>query len=228
VDERTDAVRRHASTSFPLRGVHAFLECTRCHVGTDEAHLVKVSSECIACHADDFAAAVNPNHASASFSTRCETCHDDSRTTWAGAGFDHARTGFALTGAHRSAACAACHTSGTYAGTPRDCYACHRSEYEATSNPNHTAAGFPNQCASCHSTSTWSGARFDHDPLFRIYSGRHREAWTSCTQCHQNPSRYADFTCLTCHQQTQTDEHHREVTGYRYESVACYTCHRNV
>jgi hypothetical protein len=299
--DRSDAVRRHASTSFPLRGVHALLECTRCHTGADEAHLAKVSSECVACHADDYAAARAPDHAQAGYSTRCESCHDATRATWTGAGFDHASTGFALTGAHRAVACAtchaggkyaglssecaachradydrttdpnhaaarfstqctlchgtttwagaafdhaqtrfplsgahtplacaACHGSGQYAGTPTDCYACHRTDYEGTTNPGHAAAGFSTACTACHSTSSWQGATFDHDPFFRIYSGRHRETWSSCTQCHQNPASYRDFTCFQCHSQSETDPKHREVSQYRYDSGACYTCHRNV
>jgi cytochrome c7-like protein len=300
--QRSDAVRRHASTSFPLRGVHALLECTRCHTGADEAHLTRVSSECVSCHASEYAATQNPNHAAAGFPTRCEECHDVARaqwagtgfnhsttgfpltgahgalactachtrgtyaglssecyschrpqyeatqnpnhvaarfstqcaschntTSWAGATFDHATTGFPLTGAHRSLACTACHTGGTYAGLSPDCYSCHRADYEATNNPNHAAAGFPTTCASCHTTSAWQPASFNHDGLyFRIYSGRHQGRWNSCADCHTNPSSFADFSCFQCHSQAETDPHHTQVQGYRYESAACYSCHRNV
>jgi hypothetical protein len=299
--DRSDAVRRHASTSFPLRGVHAWLECTRCHGGGGEAHLASVSSQCVACHSAQYAATTSPDHAAAGYSTQCQDCHDAARTSWAGAGFnhastgfpldgahralacntchsggtyvglsaecvschraeydrtqapqhaaagfpttctnchntaswagavfDHARTRFPLTGAHAGASCTACHSGGQYAGTPTDCYACHRANYEGTTNPGHVAAGFNTACASCHSTTAWQPATFDHDRFFRIYSGRHRSEWTSCTQCHQNSSSYTDFTCLQCHGQADTDPHHREVSGYRYESIACYTCHRNV
>ena len=373
--DRSDAVRRHASTTFPLKGVHALLECTRCHVGQDEAHVSRVSSECASCHATEYAATKNPDHAAAGFSQQCETCHDAGRATWGGVGFDHAKTGFALTGAHRplvcstchtsgqysglspscyachrpayeraqdpnhvaasfstqctschgttswagasfdhsrtafaltgahtSTSCTACHTGGRYAGTPTDCYACHRSNYEGTTNPNHVTAGMPTTCLTCHSTSAWQPANFDHArtsfPLtgahtstsctachtggryagtptdcyachrsnyegttnpnhaaasfptlctnchtttgwqpanwnhdtqyFRIYSGRHNGTWSSCTQCHTNSSNYRDFSCFACHSQANTDGHHREVSGYRYDSAACYSCHRGV
>jgi len=225
---RADAIREHAATGFPLVGVHALVECTRCHGNTGEGVITRVSSQCAACHAAQYAAATSPDHAASGFPTQCETCHSPARTAWTGARFDHAFTGFPLTGAHRALQCAACHTAGGFAGLSGDCFACHQAEYVATSNPSHATAGFGTQCASCHTTNAWQPATFDHDRFFRIYSGRHRELWTSCAQCHQNPGNYSDFTCLQCHGQTDTDPRHREVTGYRYESSACYACHRDV
>ncbi len=35
------------------------------------------------------------------------------------------------------------------------------------------------------------------------------------------------FTCTNCHGRAETDDEHRGVGGYRYESVACYSCHPN-
>ena len=75
---------------------------------------------------------------------------------------------------------------------------------------------------------TWEVPMFDHDaPFFPIYSGAHRGRWTSCSSCHTTASSYKAFTCLTCHAQTEMDGHHRGLSGYRYESQACYTCHPN-
>ena len=226
---RSDAVRLHAASGFTLRGAHALVECSRCHAGEAGTHVAAVSRECIACHTADYAAASNPNHAAAGYSTSCSDCHDAGGITWSGAGFDHASTGFRLTGAHRAQACTTCHGGGTYTGLSRDCFACHQTDYDATRNPEHRAAGFGTACASCHSTTTWSGATFDHDGrYFRIYSGKHQGKWSSCTQCHTNQADYRVFNCLSCHGQTETDDKHREVTGYRYESNACYSCHPRV
>jgi hypothetical protein len=37
---------------------------------------------------------------------------------------------------------------------------------------------------------------------------------------------YTLFSCLTgCHARSTTESHHREVSGFRYESAACYACH---
>jgi hypothetical protein len=33
------------------------------------------------------------------------------------------------------------------------------------------------------------------------------------------------FSCLTCHSRGSTDEKHGGVSGYRYDSAACYNCH---
>ena len=91
---------------------------------------------------------------------------------------------------------------------------------------NHRTAMFPTDCQTCHVTSTWLGARFDHDgPWFPIYSGKHRNRWTSCTTCHTNSANYTVFTCLTCHLKPQMDDKHKGRSGYSYTSQACYTCH---
>ena len=61
-------------------------------------------------------------------------------------------------------------------------------------------------------------------------SGTHQGRWgTSCTTCHTVPADFGVFTCLDCHEhgQAQTDRDHSEVSGYAYESVACYACHTN-
>jgi hypothetical protein len=143
-------------------------------------------------------------------------------------GFNHALTGFPLTGAHRLVACASCHASGTYAGTPRNCFGCHQADYAGASNPNHATLGYSTQCETCHSTIAWQPANIDHDRLyFRINSGTHAGKWSACTTCHTNSSNYAEFTCLSCHahDQPQMDSTHRNRTGYTYDSNACYSCH---
>jgi hypothetical protein len=161
------------------------------------------------------------------FPTTCVTCH--STGAWQPASFDHARTSFPLTGAHTSVTCSACHTGGRYTGTPTDCYACHRTNYEATTNPNHTAAAFPTTCTSCHTTAGWQPANWNHDTqYFRINSGPHSPYRSSCTQCHTNPSSYQTFSCFACHGQTDMNNKHSGVSGYRYDSSACYSCHRGV
>jgi len=219
--DRPDAVRRHASTSFPLRGVHALLECVRCHTGADEAHLTKVSSECVGCHSEDYAAATSPNHAAAGYSTRCESCHDASRPTWSGAGFDHASTGFPLTGAHAPLACTTCHSSGTYAGLSADCVACHRDDYDRTTDPNHAAGGFSTQCATCHGTSTWSGAAFDHNRTRFPLTGAHIQ--TNCTACHGNGQYTGTPTdCIACHRGDYDGATSPSHAGF---PTQCTTCH---
>jgi hypothetical protein len=214
----------HDATAFPLTGAHRAVPCTECHVG---GQFTGTDSECNACHAQDFDATTDPQHQSAGFPRTCDVCHGT--IAWAPAQFDHSTTAFPLTGAHVTVACADCHVGGQYAGTQSDCYACHRSDYDTTNDPAHAAAGFGQDCATCHNTSGWSGASFDHDQWFPIGAGsKHAGRWDTCQDCHTNPANYMEYTCLSCHphdDRANTDGHHREVGGYRYDSVACYDCH---
>ncbi len=213
----------HNRTRFPLTGAHQAATCGQCHIN---GRFAGTPTDCYSCHKDKYDSTTNPNHRTSGFPTSCQNCH--STTSWAGATFDHNRTPFPLTGAHRSVDCARCHPGNRFAGTPTDCYACHKANYDGTSNPNHAAAGFPTQCANCHSTNSWAGATFDHDgQFFPINSGRHRGVWSRCGDCHTNPNNYAVFECINCHthNKADTDSHHRDVGGYRYVSTACYSCH---
>jgi hypothetical protein len=123
-------------------------------------------------------------------------------------------------------ACSSCHINNVFRGTPRECYPCHRTQYERTTNPNHITAGFPTGCETCHraADTSWTQGRFSHT-WFPITSGPHSNR--ACSACHNNPSNFTVFTCLTCHERTRTDNQHRERQGYRYESAACYACHPN-
>ena len=213
----------HAATRFPLAGAHRTATCGACH--GDGVYRGKPTT-CVSCHQARFDATTRPNHRTAGIATTCESCH--SVTAWTPATFNHAATRFPLTGAHVSATCLACHSDGVYRGKPTLCASCHTSDYNATTNPNHRTAFFPTTCESCHTTARWTGATFNHDgPWFPIYSGKHREKWSTCAQCHTNSANYREFTCLSCHEHNQTkmDDKHRGRAGYRYESATCYACH---
>ena len=45
--------------------------------------------------------------------------------------------------------------------------------------------------------------------------------WTPCQDCHTNPSNYAEFTCISCHMNPETDDDHVGIGGYIYEDNAC-------
>lgn len=227
--ERADEIRTHRMSRFPLAGAHLALDCRDCHRPSSAGHLTFVNTpgECQSCHLNDYQTAANPDHVAAGFTRDCQHCHTE--VSWTGRGFDHRLTGFALKGAHRSLACTDCHTNG-YSATSAACVDCHQADYDQTTNPDHRAAGFPTDCASCHSTSGWLGAKFDHRRYFPIYSGAHAGRWTSCSDCHTNPSNFSAFSCLNCHphsDKTTTDGHHSGVSGYVYDSAACYDCHPN-
>jgi len=227
-------------STFPLTGAHASQACSACHTGgvfagtptacvachqadyngaNDPPHAASnlpttcqqchntsawsranfthtgIVNGCVACHQNDYTGATNPNHVALNISTQCQTCHMSTRT-WDGATFDHV-------------------------GITRGCINCHQSDYNSATSPNHAGQGYPTTCRTCHTTTSWN-SNFNHNPLFPIANGRHH---VSCIQCHTNTSNPAQFTCVTCHQQGNTNDEHDRVSGYAYNSNACYACH---
>ena len=211
----------HAS-SFPLVGVHAQQTCASCHRNNVFRGTAR---DCVGCHRPLYDRTTTPNHAAAGFPTTCENCHRPTDATWQGNGFNHSAV-FPLVGVHAQQACASCHVNNVFRGTARDCAGCHLPLYNKTTAPSHLAAGFPTTCDSCHrATDTlWTQGTFNH--LFPITSGPHR---ASCTTCHQGGTSFQVFTCIVCHEHDRPtmDAKHQGRAGYRYESLACYSCHPN-
>jgi len=211
----------HNLTAFPLNGAHRVADCLDCHANGCSG----TSTACYSCHQSDYQGTTDPDHADAGFSTTCESCH--SEQAWEPATFNHDQTPFPLRGEHRNVDCLECHANG-YTGTPTDCYSCHANDYNQTNNPNHASAGFPITCENCHDPSDWNDANFDHDgQFFPIYSGNHRNEWNTCDDCHVAPGNFKVFECILCHEhdRSQTDDDHSEVSGYRYQSISCLSCH---
>ncbi len=208
---------------FPLTLGHDIQDCTQCHINGTYTGL---SPECVSCHQSDYDQTNDPNHATSGFSTDCVSCHS-TNPGWTPATINH--DFFPLTLGHNIQDCTQCHTNGTYTGLSPDCVNCHQDDYDQTNDPSHLAANFPTDCVACHTTNPgWTPAEFDHDgQYFPIYTGKHSEgqAWNDCVECHANPASYADFTCFTCHGQTETNNDHSEVNDYEYVSTACLQCH---
>ena len=99
-------------TKFPLTGAHATVTCALCHTNGQYATL---TTACSSCHLKDYQGTTNPNHVAAGFPQDCQLCH--TTTHWTGAKFDHTtRPSSRLTGAHITATCAQCHSSGSTQG----------------------------------------------------------------------------------------------------------------
>ena len=214
------------SNYFALTGAHATIStsCASCHNG----NYTNTAKTCVGCHQTNYNSTTNPSHTSLGLATDCATCHTTS-AGWKPAQFPIHGNYFALTGAHAaiSTNCAGCH-NGNYTNTAKTCVGCHQTNYDNTTDPNHTAAGFPTDCQPCHNTTAWKPATFDHDgKYFPVYSGRHKDKWTNCSDCHTNSNNYAVFSCITCHDHNQTvmNEAHQGVQGYVYISDACLSCH---
>jgi hypothetical protein len=212
------AVFDHNVTRFPLTGAHRATTCQGCHA--DNVFAGKPTT-CVSCHQSNYNATTNPNHRSSGFPTVCENCH--TTTAWLGAPFDHSKTLFPLTGAHRAATCSTCHADGVYKGKPVACASCHQTDYNGTTNPNHRASGFPSTCETCHSTTAWLGAPFDHNTTHFPLTGAHRA--TTCAGCHSDGIyKGKPTTCISCHQTdyTATTNPNHRTTGF---PSACEGCH---
>jgi hypothetical protein len=194
-----DVTFDHAQAGFPLTGGHAKPSCAACHPA---GRFAGTPTTCVGCHRADDA-----HHGS--FGTDCGACHR--ATTWADATFDHAKSGFPLTGAHASVACQSCHVGGVFTGTPTSCVSCH-------ARPASHTTGFNNNCASCHSTRAWKPAAFNAPHSFPM---SHGGAGGVCSKCH--PSSFTAWTCATCHSNAAMASRHAGVSGY--SATGCLHCH---
>jgi len=207
------------NAAYQLVGLHATQACAACH----KNNVYKgTSRDCYACHQANYAQAKNPNHAAAGYATTCESCHKPTDPDWLRATTSH--VSFALVGIHATQPCAACHRTGAYAGTPRDCYSCHQANYTQTRNPNHAAAGYPTTCESCHKPTDpdWLRATTSHTSFALV--GVH--ATQPCAACHRN-GVYAGTPrdCYSCHQANynQTTNPNHAAAGF---ATTCDGCHK--
>jgi hypothetical protein len=207
---------------YPLTGAHSTATCTACHKnGTYK----NTPTDCNSCHNAAYTSSTNPNHRTVGLSIDCASCHT-TNPGWRPSTFNH-NSVYPLQGAHAAMVsnCTACHKTGDVKAAPTTCYGCHASDY-TSATPNHASAGFPTNCTSCHSQNAWSPSTWNHDAqYFPIYSGKHKGKWSNCNECHTTPGNFSVFNCLNCHKKTSTDNDHRGVTGYSYNSIACFTCH---
>ena len=139
-------------------------------------------------------------------------------------GFDHAGTGFPLTGAHIVVRCEACHIGGQFRGT-RQCAVCHSpgARVAAVYRPATHLPTFQT-CDTCHSTTTFAPQHFSH---VDVVAG-------TCATCHNGynvagkPATHipvlAATACDACHFSvvafSGTPMNHAVVTA-----IACSTCH---
>jgi hypothetical protein len=198
---------------------HARLEqdCAQCH---DRADRDRQPALCMKCH-EDIGADVRGHRGfhgrlPAIDRAQCKACHSEHLGRDADIvklnrpAFDHARTDFALTGAHPATACDACHKQERkYREAPSGCNDCHRAD-----EPHGGKLG--TDCAGCHETATWSQGRFDHGKT--RFALRERHAEVTCSACHAG-NRYAGTPtqCAACH---APDDVHRGSRG-----PDCASCH---
>ena len=240
----------HRLAGFTLEGAHAKLDCAKCHrpervpaaLRAKEAGVavartfLGLGTGCVDCHRDPHGGQPTP--------ARCTDCH--SQVAWKpAAGFDHGRTRYPLSGAHRDVACLKCHQqagsargeAGTEAGTEaggekvlllsqfRDtpqpaCARCHQDAHRGKLGA---------ACANCHDTGSWktaNRAKLDHDKTAYPLRGRHGQV--ACERCHVAGKgvggqswRMADFSrCESCHRDAHAGQLVTSLGG-----KGCVGCH---
>ena len=203
----------HNQTQFQLTGAHVTTDCSACHsqgfAGTPTA--------CYPCHESSYNSSTNPNHAAAGISTECQDCHNT--TAFIPSTFDHASTGFELTGRHTTLDCSSCHQGATSNADPA-CFSCHEADYNRAEN--HVSQNYPHECEMCHNTNTWDDATFNHSATSFPLTGAHQAV--DCSSCHQSGFTGTPTQCVSCH---QTD--FNNTTNPNHQSIGiptdCETCH---
>jgi hypothetical protein len=192
----------HAVTNFELKGAHASVACDGCH--KPKIKFRNTPGRCVDCHK-----AIDRHKGRLGES--CDGCHGDKdwRTVKP---FDHAKTKFALDGAHKNVACTACHAGEHYKGLATNCNACHAIQ-------DRHAGRYGVKCETCHRPEKWSRIVFNHDRATR-FALRGQHARVKCDACHTG-DLYRDklaMTCVSCHKK---NDPHKGSLGSQ-----CQNCHR--
>ena len=225
----------HATTRFPLNGLHSRVRCIGCHTATAGAspgHGLRFArfQRCADCHPDPH----KGQFASRIRNGGCESCHAENgwhegpmKT------FDHATTRFPLRGKHAVLECATCH--GTTPGvrvTPdmltgfARCAACHPDPHAG----QFTRGGAITDCGTCHNEDRFVPAAYStamHNANRFSLNGGHEAV--PCVKCHATEviagkrvqvfARASLPACVACHQ----DPHGGKLA--RFTAAGCTVCH---
>ncbi|MCP5181890.1 MAG: cytochrome C [Pseudomonadales bacterium] len=201
----------------PVVDAHADIEsqCSQCHAVFGES---TEDGLCLDCHepvADDRKSGQGLHGQAAVTGEPCRTCHVEHRGREADITglnpdvFDHASTGFDLTGGHQALACSGCHKGGAkFREAPNACAGCHEDAHRGQ---------LGEACEDCHVTRAWREARFDHAAKTDFsLTGAHAQA--TCAACHAGGDyNAAEAACLSCH---APDDKHQGGNGRD-----CERCH---
>jgi hypothetical protein len=211
--------------------------CSQCHESGKELS----GAKCLTCHTE----IKKQNDAKRGFhylnaASMCMSCHKDHLgkdarvTKFEESQFDHAKSGFSLSGKHAALKCEQCHTDTyikspevqkglstyphkTFLGLDQRCISCHADRHRGSVST---------ECQSCHGANAWSPAgAFDHGKTKYALAGRHVSV--DCAKCHEAARRrgptdpilfgtkpYAD--CTPCHASPH---------GSKFSDKTCRSCH---
>jgi hypothetical protein len=178
-----------------LSGGHIAIPCADCHKKSAKFQPEPIALyrwkdlTCTSCHEnphkDQFRKRMQQVRADGS-PAGCEACH--TAKSWKKlTGFEHTKTEFALTGAHRATACIDCHkppnlettmTHVDFTSAPKQCEGCHED-----SHGRQFAKAGVTRCVECHTTMKWKPSLFDHEKSAFSLRGAHQHV--RCAECHK-------------------------------------------
>jgi hypothetical protein len=213
----------HSKTRYPLTGLHAQVQCAKCHTNGPDGKPQYVGipfNQCSDCHKD-------PHRGS--FPQSCQSCHNTSG--WkkislqaVNERFDHSKTKFPLEGKHATVGCAQCHANGDFKKPLvfAKCMDCHKDPHKG----QFAKRADGGECASCHNVKGWKPSTFtvkEHASTAYPLKGGH--ARLECAQCHIPKGKDTLFKvkfdrCTDCH----GDRHGGQFAAAPYFN-ACDRCH---
>jgi hypothetical protein len=215
--------------------------CDSCHLVFDGVP----DEKCLSCHSDLQGRIEGGVGWHAEVKGRpCIECHSDHRGLDASltnvealSAFDHALTGFPLTGSHGKPTCNECHTEpiGKMAGA---CSGCHEDAHSSALGPN---------CGACHEPQAWTQGLKTLTAHTLSMEGSHGSQ--QCDDCHTHGANLEGaVVCGDCHSEahggtTSGCERCHEVTGWKpaefdhgpctcafpgkHQTAACLDCHED-
>ncbi len=235
----------HALVGMPLTAPHDKAACAKCHEGYGRREPLKDAAayralypgrkaeRCEQCHADPHGGQFEKGALAGS---TCTTCH--AREAFLPHGFDakmHDRTAFALHGAHRKAACSACHTRASekdprqFHGTATSCRACHRDPHDGQFEKG-AFRGL--DCDACHRVDSFSPPEFTlamHARTAFPLDGKHDAV--GCNACHTKTGSAArafvgtPAACDRCHTDAHRGRFDAASLPAREGVTGCARCH---
>jgi hypothetical protein len=214
----------HSKTRYPLTGMHASVQCAKCHAnGADgKPQYVGIAfNQCSDCHKD-------PHRGS--FTQGCQSCHSTGgwkKTSLQAMSqrFDHSKTKFPLLGKHVTVECAQCHANGDFKKPIafQQCMDCHKPDPH---NGQFAKRPGGSECASCHNVDGWKPSLFtvkEHATSAYPLQGGHVRV--ECAKCHIPKGKDTLFKikfqqCTDCH----SDRHQGQFAAAPY-FTACDRCH---
>lgn len=205
--------------------------CTKCHTLGEGLS----NQKCLDCH-KEIKSRIEKNsgyHSSAEVKGKnCWSCHSDHNgrefriINFNPEKFDHNKTGYSLTGKHKTIKCSDCHQTKfiketslkkekTYLGLDKNCSSCHEDVHQKSAGSN---------CNSCHNTNSFtSSIQFDHNKTDFPLLGSHKNV--QCVDCHKK-TESGKFTTLkfVANKNPQCVDCHIDVHKNKF-GQNCLNCH---